>query len=155
MRSFLMKLIARRVSDGFTLIELMVVVAIIGVLGTIVIPSYYNQVQKSRRTDAKASLMLVAQQLERCFTEKNSYAPPGEDEDENAGCRDYTGGVDSNEGFYTVTATAQNASAFTLQATAKGAQADDTNCYHFILDNLGQKISKDNAETPNPTTNCW
>ena len=142
-----MRLITKRAPKGFTLIELMVVVAIIGILAAIVVPSYQSQVRKSRRTDAKASLMQAAQQLERCFTENNTY-------DESM-CTDYISGVMSNEGFYTITAANQDTSAYTLRAMAIGAQVQDTQCFYFYIDNIGTKTSTDNTESINTTTKCW
>ena len=63
----------KRSARGFTLIELMIVVAIIAIISAIAVPMYGNYVQKSRRTDAKAKLMEVAQSLERCFTQFSAY----------------------------------------------------------------------------------
>ena len=69
----------RQRSLGFTLIEVMVVVAIIGILAAIGYPSYQNQVQKTRRADAKAALMEFAQGAERYYTQNgdyDGYVPP-------------------------------------------------------------------------------
>lgn len=58
---------------GFTLMELMIVVAIVGILAAIAYPSYMDSVRKSRRADAKAALSNAVQALERYYTEKNTY----------------------------------------------------------------------------------
>jgi type IV pilus assembly protein PilE len=68
-------------NSGFTLIELMVVVAIVGVLAAIAYPSYQNSVRKARRGDAKASMIELAQWMERYYTENHSYCPESEEED--------------------------------------------------------------------------
>ena len=60
-------------NTGFTLIELMIVVAIVGILAGIAYPSYQDSVRKSRRADAKAALMGFANAMERHFTVKNTY----------------------------------------------------------------------------------
>ena len=58
---------------GFTLIELMIVLVIIGIVAAIAYPSYTRYVQKSVRTDAHAGLMQAASELERCYTRSYSY----------------------------------------------------------------------------------
>jgi len=58
---------------GFTLIELMIVLVIIGIVASIAYPSYTRYVQKSVRTDAHAGLMQVASELERCYTRTYTY----------------------------------------------------------------------------------
>ena len=59
---------------GFTLIELMIVVVIIGIIASIAYPSYTRYVQKSVRTDAHAGLMQAASVLERCYTRAYAYS---------------------------------------------------------------------------------
>ena len=63
----------RTEKNGFTLIELMVAVAIVGILAAIAIPSYQDSMRKSRRADAKAALLSFANAMERRFTETNTY----------------------------------------------------------------------------------
>ncbi len=59
---------------GFSLIELMVVVAIVAILAAIAYPNYTDTVRRSNRSDARATLLQIAQSLERYFTENNTYA---------------------------------------------------------------------------------
>ncbi len=59
---------------GFTLIELMIVLVIIGIVASIAYPSYTRYVQKSVRTDAHAGLMQAAAELERCYTRSYTYS---------------------------------------------------------------------------------
>jgi type IV pilus assembly protein PilE len=129
-------------TKGFTLVELLIVITMIGVLAMIAIPSYNNHVTKTRRSDAKISLMKAAQDLERCFTENDSYTS-------GAGCTDYTGGVASDEGFYTIKTTTQSAAAFTVTATpvTGTAQADDSHCASFAITNTGAKSATND--------DCW
>ena len=71
-------------SRGFTLIEVMMTVVIIGILAAIAYPAYQDQVRKGRRADAMAQLLTLAQAYERFYTSNNTYAgfwatvPPGQ-----------------------------------------------------------------------------
>lgn len=62
-----------RQSGGFTLIEVMIVVAIVAILASIALPAYNDQIKKSRRTDAQRELVSYAQQLERWFSTNGTY----------------------------------------------------------------------------------
>lgn len=62
-----------RASRGFTLIELMIVVAVIAILGAIAYPSYQESVRKGRRAEGRAALQEVMQQQERYMTQFNTY----------------------------------------------------------------------------------
>ena len=64
----------KHASSGFTLIELMVTVAIVTILATIAVTSYTSQVQKSRRTEAKGALLDLAGREERLFSTTNTYS---------------------------------------------------------------------------------
>src|SRR5258708_33944626 len=64
----------KHASLGFTLIELMVTVAIVSILATIAVTSYSSQVQKSRRTEAKSALLDLAGREERLFSTTNTYS---------------------------------------------------------------------------------
>lgn len=63
----------RKSSQGFTLIELMIAIAILGIIAAIALPSYQDSVRKSRRTAATVALTTAAQNLERYFTVNNTY----------------------------------------------------------------------------------
>jgi len=131
---------------GITLLELMIVVTIVGILAALAFPSYRAQVIRTHRADGMAALMQVAQQLERCYTRFSAY--------NHANCvaPNVTIPFTSSDGHYIVTATARTASAFTLDATPQGGQADDTECAVLRLKSDGVEGSQ-GADTD--TNGCW
>jgi type IV pilus assembly protein PilE len=147
----------RKKSSGFTLIEIMIAVAIVGILAGLAYSSYLSSVQKARRTDAKDALLQAAAKQERFYLRSNRYS-----NDINV-----IGDQTSAEGYYTIavvnTATIAGdctavGTCYTVSATANspGAQADNTECTVFRLDNLGRRQSSDAVEDGNDTTDeCW
>lgn len=127
-------------AKGFTLMELIIALAIIAVLATLALPSYQQQLQQSRRSDGTLALTTFAQRLERYFLEQGSY--------QGASTALYQ--THSNQGFYQLTITADSRS-YQIHATPVGAQADDTQCGTLSLNQLGARsISGDGK-----TTACW
>ena len=129
-----------RRQGGFSLIELMIVVAIVGILAAIAYPSYGEYVKKTRRADAHLALLSGVQAMERCRSTNYSYASP---------C---TVPSASPEGYYTISLTTQSATAFVITATATGAQSTDTDCPTVTLDHLGTQGPLGTGDAPSV---CW
>lgn len=121
-----------RLQNGFTLIELMIVVAIVGILASIAYPSYQESVRTSRRADAKGALIGLSGAMERHYTETNSYCGAAVT---NAigSCLSATGSptiysttspVDGGTAYYDLTIQAATATTYTLRATPVGPQVD-------------------------------
>ena len=122
-------------NKGFTLIELMIVVAIIGILAAIALPAYQDSVRKGKRADGKASLTALANTLERCYTQYGSY--------NHASCS-ITSPQNSGEDYYSITVT-RAANTFSLSAAGQNGQQNDTGCTPLTL-------TQTNAKGP---AGCW
>ena len=136
----------KRRQRGITLIELMVVMAVIGLLAAIAIPSYRRYVVRANRTDAKTALLQTAQALERCYTNSSPYA--------------YNGTTCTTavalpflvqSGTYNVSGV-RTANAYVLTATPQGPQAtSDTECAAFRLNSTGAQTVTGTAAA----SVCW
>jgi type IV pilus assembly protein PilE len=139
--------------NGFTLMELMIAVAIVSILAVIAIPSYTAYVRRASRTDATKTLTLDAQALERCYSQTFLYT----------GCAGATAAVPtpSEQGKYTVTISVPDptpgapAASYLIQAVPRtAAQQADTACQLFTLNTANKQFAQDNTATPNTQT-CW
>ena len=130
-----------RANMGFTLIELMIVVAVIGILSAIAFPSYNEYVAKSRRTEARTILLEASQWMERHYSENFRY------DTNTAGTAiadifppNLARSPRDTGGAYTIAVSAAAARTYTLTATrvAGGPMASDK-CGNFQITNTGVK----------------
>lgn len=159
-----MKQIQKLGMPGFTLIELMIVVVIIGVLAMIAYPSYQNWTAQTRRSDAYTSLSQLANDLEKFYSECSAYTtnitsanrsctapagpPPG-----SLG-KGATGNLSPNQ-YYQMSIATAPAGGYLITATARGLQAEkDATCNTFTLSNTGVKAAK-NSSNSDTTALCW
>lgn len=128
-------------SSGFTLIELMITVAIIAILAAVATPSYFSYVLKSRRADAKVALSEVSQRQEGYYADNNKYAPSLDVlKLDNAGFVKKSGNYQSKEGYYQLQIQVDaNGQKYTLKAIPQAAQAADVRCAELSLDSTGKK----------------
>jgi type IV pilus assembly protein PilE len=143
--------------SGFTLIELMITVAVVAILASIAYPSYRNTVMRSNRAEAKNALLQVQVAQEKFFLQRNRYAgatPYANSVTElnNAANHATPGlGISSTtpRGHYQIRLDRPSATTFTATAVAIGSQASDTACATLSINELGRKL-------PDPaTSSCW
>jgi type IV pilus assembly protein PilE len=149
--------------NGFTLIEVMITVVIIGVLAAIAFPAYTKYVQQSRRSDAFTALTQLANNLEKFYSQCSAYTtnittaggvncttPPAGPGTLGLGAT----GNQSPNSYYTLSiVTGAPPYAITATANAAGVQFQDTDCRTLTLDSTGAKTSTNSSGTA--TTSCW
>lgn len=144
-------------SRGFSLIELIIAVAIVAILAAVAVPSYLNNLQKTRRTDAMSALTNAVALQERWYFQQGEYS----------GDMDEIGGDTSADEYYSLSVQVDDATCdvidtnssdrvgrcFLLTAQAQNAQLKDTACKTFQIDSVGKQTAADSSGAAN--NDCW
>ncbi|OOG55239.1 hypothetical protein B0E47_10685 [Rhodanobacter sp. B05] len=138
-------------SHGFTLLELMIVLAIIALLAAIAIPAYGRYAYRAHRVDGQELLLRIANAQERFYSTNNSYGA--------LGGLGYGDPAISEKGYYQVTVAvdvpaSSGSQTFTATATPVGAQANDV-CGPLTITNAGVKTPGPASASSNSNGSCW
>jgi type IV pilus assembly protein PilE len=139
---------------GVTLLELMIVVAVVGIISAIATASYRQYLIRTNRTDATSQLLRIQVAEEKYFLQRNVYVTDSTTMATPSGSSG-TGGLGvttpSPAGYYTLSVASRDGttSTYTATATAIGSQlADSVTCRTFTIDDQGTR-------TPADSTRCW
>jgi type IV pilus assembly protein PilE len=128
---------------GFTLLELITVMAIVSLLLTISYPIYTHHLQKTHRTQGQIALLDLASAMERYYIVNNTYA--------GAGLANLYINPATESGYYLLEINAASESSYSLHAVPQKTQMEDKSCGTLALDQLGKKgISGDGS-----VADCW
>ena len=124
---------------GFTLVELLITVAIVGILAGVAYPSYTDFVTRSNRSEGQRELLRYANLQEQVFVDSRAYAS------DMKGLGGSTVTIKTDSENYIISVSAQTTTTFTLTAAAQSPQTSDTGCTSLTVNELGTK---------SPST-CW
>jgi type IV pilus assembly protein PilE len=150
----------RASGDGFSLVELMVAVAIAGLLAAVALPTFLDSMRKGRRSEAFAALAQVQQAQERWRANHPNYAASVS----NAANGDPPGlglpATTNPAGYYTLALSDVSATAYTATATAAGSQANDTPCVKLVVKVDGGSLTNSSfdgngTEDTTNASRCW
>ena len=128
-------------AHGFTLIELMIVVAIVAILAAVAYPIYTSQIRKSRRAEARQVLADLSLKEEKWRVDHATYGTLAD-----------LGGAGTVT-YYTVTIASNTATGYVITATRKDDQVKDTTCGNFVFTMAAGTVTK--SATGTDTADCW
>ena len=147
-------------SKGFTLIELMIVVAIMAILAIVSVGGYRQYIRRANRVDATSALLRVSAAQERFYLQNDRYATTADELADPP--PDGLGTPETDHGLYDLAVAAADAGAttgYTVTATAAdaGSQRDDDDCQVFSIDQSGKRGAKDSGGTESAEiiARCW
>lgn len=131
--------------QGYTLVELLITLVILGILVGFAYPSYVNYINRSHRADALSTLSQTQLTLERCYAQNFSYS---------AACTAKPNfPFNSPQNYYNISITNLGTSTYTLTATAQGNQTRDRTCSRITINQANVQTAFDAAGTAQ--TVCW
>ena len=149
---------------GFTLIEIMIVVAVIALLAAVAVPAYFDSIRKSRRADAINLMSQVAQAEERVRSNGPAYSNDFGTSALNVRSTAASGVTSLTEPYYTITVPTSTASTYTVRAIARASQLNDTRCVAMEMRMAGGNLSYISSTSTVPATiaatttdanRCW
>ena len=150
------KSLARCRMNGFTLIELMIAVVIVGILLAVALPSFMDSMRKGRRSEAFTALSAIQQSQERWRSNRAAYTTPLAD-------LGVTSAVSTPGGYYTLSIVSASATGYILKAVGSGSQLNDGQCANLSIELNGGAIryasctgcTFTSATTYAATDRCW
>lgn len=136
----------RNRNSGYSLVELLITVAIITIVTSIALPSYRQHVQRSHRSDATAALLRIAAQQEKFYLQNNTYTATLAD----------LNITETENGWYTLAIGAADTDTFSATAKIKPSEAQqhDKQCSEFAIDAQGNRTAKTGGGADS-TEECW
>lgn len=133
-------------ANGFTLIEVMIVVAIVGILATIAVPSYQSYLRRGQLQDAFSQMSAYQLRMEQSYQDNRHYRDPG-NADECARAVPTTS-------YFTFSCATPTAQTYTLTATGKSGTLADG--YVYTINQAGdRRTTKYAGSAPSPAATCW
>jgi type IV pilus assembly protein PilE len=129
---------------GFTLMELMIALAVVAILSAIALPSYQDYIRRGARTEAKTTLLENVLGMEQAFTTNNTYIA-------NPQTVTFTTSPKSGTVKYNLSVDSVTATTYVLKAVPVDTK---DKCGTFLIDNTGQRSLKDNASSAT-VADCW
>lgn len=129
---------------GFTLIEVMIVVVIVGILAAIALPSYFQYIQRSKIIEATTGLSDWRTRLEQFFLDNRTYV---------GGCDQYKTSIQNQVKAFTLTCGDETATTYTLTATGKSSEGMDS-AFVYTVNQQGAKTSAGPSGWTASST-CW